>query len=117
MPCTRCVAPQNKSECLKDRYGKALYQMNQQRNARCACGSGLKYKKCCLPRERTHEHETRLALRAEAKRRVEESERVREENARRPGPSLVESGTPLDPVTLKLAAHAESFPHGGRGRW
>lgn len=48
--------------------------MKQERNAKCACGSGLKYKKCCLLTEREDarlaeiEWKARMAQRAEEKR-------------------------------------------------
>jgi hypothetical protein len=48
--------------------------MSQERNAKCACGSGLKYKKCCLLVERENarlamlEWKENMRKRAEARR-------------------------------------------------
>ena len=52
--------------------------MKQERNAKCACGSGQKYKKCCLLTERENarlaeiEWKARMAQRAEEKRLARE---------------------------------------------
>lgn len=54
--------------------------MKQERNAKCACGSGIKYKKCCLLVERENarlaeiEWRARMAQRAEERRRKLELE-------------------------------------------
>lgn len=51
--------------------------MKQERNAKCACGSGQKYKKCCLLTERENarlaeiEWKARMARRAEERREAE----------------------------------------------
>jgi len=82
-----------------------------ERNEPCACGSGKKYKKCCLAKDeaaaamRRLEEQRRVEAEAEAARRMREEERAVWEKARRPAPS----GTPDDEFTSDSAAKAREL--------
>ena len=45
--------------------------MKQERNAKCACGSGIKYKKCCLITEREKARQAEIEWREGMQRRAE----------------------------------------------
>ena len=52
--------------------------MKQERNAKCACGSGRKYKKCCLLTERENARLAEIEWRARIAQRAEEKRLARE---------------------------------------
>ena len=78
--------------------------MKQERNAQCACGSGKKYKKCCLLAERENARLAEIEWRERMKQRAEDARRKREQHLEylRANP-----GTPdmrgMDPVMMALA--------------
>lgn len=86
--------------------------MKQERNAKCLCGSGLKYKKCCLLVEREKSQNAIIEWKERIKERAAQIQRNREialdemkANAKMP------STRGVDPVimALALAAHGRSF--------
>lgn len=78
--------------------------MKQERNTECACGSGIKFKKCCLPVERKNARLAEIERRGRMKQRAEEARRKREQyfDYLKANP-----GTPdmygIDPVVTALA--------------
>lgn len=78
--------------------------MKQGRNEKCACGSGIKYKKCCLLVERESARRAEMEWREQMKQRAEEIRRKKELHL---DYLRANRGTPdlhgMDPVTLALA--------------
>ena len=54
--------------------------MKQERNAKCACGSGMKYEKCCLFAERENARQAEIEWRERMRQRAEEARRKREQH-------------------------------------
>ena len=81
-----------------------LLTMKQERNAKCACGSGIKYKKCCLLVERENARLAEIEWRVRMKQRAEEARRKREQHLdylrANPGTSDMRG---MDPVMMTLA--------------
>lgn len=78
--------------------------MKQERNAKCACGSGIKYKKCCLLVERENARLAEIERRERMKQRAEEARRKREQHLdylkANPGTADMRG---IDPVMMALA--------------
>lgn len=73
-----------------------------QRNADCSCGSGIKYKKCCLAKKMTAEAELNNALN---QRCVLYNERRRINHAKATSEVLVECG----PICVRIDYTAEEI--------
>jgi hypothetical protein len=56
--------------------------MKQPRNARCACGSGKKYKRCCMPVEHERGQLVKLARRVQMLKDLETAARIRANGGR-----------------------------------
>ena len=54
--------------------------MKQERNAKCACGSGVKYKKCCLLVENENVRMAQIEVCERMQQRAEEARRKRAEH-------------------------------------
>jgi hypothetical protein len=78
--------------------------MKQERNAKCACGSGVKYKKCCLLVERENARRAEIERRERMKQRAEEARRKREQHLDylRANPETPNMRG-MDPVMMALA--------------
>lgn len=78
--------------------------MKQERNGKCACGSGMKYKKCCLLVQRENARLAEIERREWMKQRAEEARRKREQHLdslrANPGASDMRG---MDPVMMALA--------------
>jgi hypothetical protein len=77
--------------------------MKQGRNAKCVCGSGIKYKNCCLPAERERAWLAELERREQMKQRAEEARRKREQHLEylRTNPETLDMRG-IDPVVMAL---------------
>ena len=86
--------------------------MKQERNAKCACGSGVKYKKCCLPVELEKARLDKLEKRRLWLERAELRRLAREQLFdRMKGLHPSARGSFMDPVmmTLATAIHGPRF--------
>lgn len=90
--------------------------MKQERNAKCACGSGIKYKKCCLLQERENARLAEIEWRERMKQRAEDARRKREQHLDylRANPGAPDMRG-MDPVMAALAM-AAMVPHTRRRR-
>jgi hypothetical protein len=86
--------------------------MKQERNAKCSCGSGNKYKKCCLPVELEKARSDKIEQRRLWLERAELRRQAREhlvDNMKGLHPTA--RGSVEDPVllTLMTAMHGRGF--------
>lgn len=78
--------------------------MKQERNAKCSCGSGKKYKKCCLLVERENARLAKIERREQMRQQAEEARRKRERHLDylRANPEAPDMRD-MDPVMMALA--------------
>lgn len=59
-------------------YRRVISYMKQERNAQCACRSGIKYKKCCLITEREQARLAKIELEERRERQWQDMRLKRE---------------------------------------